>query len=119
MKLPILTLGVPNKNGRVYNRHIVEKALAELPVPLVIQRGIEPDGLPTLAHTIGEAKTIAIEGEQVVAVCEFLGPEAVNWAEQVEKGILHVVPAGVGNILQSGEVSDYTISYLFLTTDPA
>lgn len=111
----LIHLDVPNKNGRVYPKEIMVKAVEAAPKPLVIQRINEPDGVPLLVNTVGEA-VLSIDGDYVYGDYVFTD---LALRDKVVKGELHVVPAGIGMLDDAGRVSDYSLSYLFLTDDPA
>ena len=114
MKIKIMELGVPNKNGRLYSAEVMAKAAAKAKFPLLIDTNREA---PTLVSAAGFAYSLNIEGADVMAECTFTNADI---GQQVASGALHVVPAGIGTVLPDGTVAnDYMINYLFVTDDPA
>jgi hypothetical protein len=132
MKIPILTLDVPNKNGRIYPRATFEKALKKYldeqvaPKRAMIVSKIPEDMTVNLHDVIGVVKDIRIEENQVVIEAQFL-PElkgALLAEEGINSGKLHLRSAGVGSLHKQADGTytigdDYEILSFFVTDNPA
>jgi len=116
VKLVLLKTDVPNLNGRIYPRAVVEAALTSLPQPFFIQRKQAEEGIPLLEDCVGEVTSTALEGNKLMIDCVFTDADV---EAQIIAGKLHVVPAGVGMIETDKTISDYAMVYTFLTNDPA
>lgn len=132
MKIPTLTLDVPNKNGRIYPKAVLEKALEKYIEEKVAHGRAMVVNRPPQSNTvdlqsvIGIVKGATIENNQVVVDIEFL--PGLEGALEAKAGIasnkLQLRTSGVGSTEtdENGNVviqPDYEITTLFVTHDPA
>ena len=109
-----MPVGVRTKNGRLYSREVVQKAIDEAPHPLLIQKGLKQGTMSDLCGTVGEVTELKIEGNKLVAECEFVLP---TFRQLVRDGFARVAIAGSGRDCGGGVVAEYALSYLFLSAD--
>ncbi len=132
MKIPILTLDVPNKNGHIYPRTIFEKVLKKYideqiaPKRAMIVSKIPEDTTVNLHDVIGVVKDIRIEENQVVVEAQFIPElkEALIAEEGINSGKLHLRTSGVGSIHKQTDGTytigdDYELLSCFITDIPA
>lgn len=132
MKIPVLTLDVPNKNGNLYPKAVVEKALKKyIDEQVVHGRAMIVNRLPldstiNLKDVIGIVKNVSVEGNAVMIEAEFLPglPEALETKAGVSSGQLHLRTSGIGSIKKDEHGNnvvqpDYQITSCFVTDNPA
>jgi hypothetical protein len=132
MKIPILTLNTPNKNGRVYPREVFEKALAKYKKEFIDERRAmvvkrQPEcAITNLLDVVGVIKEITFEGDKVMAEVEFLPnvPDGLSCEAGVKCGKLSLRTGGLGTLDKKEDGTyvireDYEITHCFLTDDPA
>lgn len=118
MKTPVLTLNIPNLNGRTYSQEAVDKALEKVAGPIPLYRSVEE------AIAAREGKNVPISGtatlvreaDKLVADISFID---ADFEKQIVRGEIAVRPNGVGKIGEDGAISDYTIESISITNDPA
>lgn len=129
MKIPILTLDTPNKNGRIYPREVFEKALAKYKKDFIDERRAmvvsrQPEQpITNLQDVIGMITEITIEDGKVIADITFL-PNGLSCESGVKCGKLFLRTGGMASVKkdENGNTviqEDYEITHLFLTDDPA
>ena len=132
MRIPILTLDTPNKNGRVCPRDVFEKALAKYKKEFIDERRAmvvkrQPEqAITNLLDVVGVIKEISYEGDKVIAEVEFLPnvPDGLSCEAGVKCGKLSLRTGGLGSMEKNAEghyviKDDYEITHCFLTDDPA
>lgn len=131
MKIPILSLNKPNKNGRVYPREVIEKALQKYrdeyvsKSRAVVTRNPPTELEPNLMDTVGIVKDIIATDDEVLAEIQFLNlPKAQGLEEALTSGKLYMRTAGVGKMTKQTDgtfkIDDgYEFLSCFLTDDPA
>jgi hypothetical protein len=116
MKTLVLEIDKLNKNGRIYPRDCVERAVARASTVTIFRHLAEDDLPPAVGDPVGTA-TLTIEGSIVFGDCTFSIDDV---EEQINAGKLFVRTRGTGSVDAKGVVqSDYKIVSLLLTNDPA
>jgi len=108
----LLRLGVPNKNGTVYTKECVEKALAKMnneEDKVIVHNVYAENPMP-----VGMIENLRIEGDLLMADCLF-NPEFIKL---IEGKTINVRPIGQGVFDENGKLEDYTISGLTVVYQP-
>ena len=132
MKVKILEFDKPNLNNRIYPREVMEKAIKKYEEEYIKNnRAFIFSNIPTeidnddLRHIIGRVNSIKTENDKVVVEIEKLN---VNNADEfwplIEQGKMSVRTSGIGTITKQSDGtwiigSDYQLTTMFLTTEPA
>ena len=131
MKIPVLSLDKPNKNGRIYPRDVIEKALQKYRDEYVSKsRAMVTRNIPTqndidLGDVVGIVKDIITTDEEVLAEVQFLNlPKAQGLEEALTSGKLYMRTSGIGKMTKQADgtfkIDDgYEFISCFLTNDPA
>lgn len=131
MRVDILTADTPNKNNRVYPRHVIENAINQA-LPRVREKRFlvttqiipDMDDIP-LAEIGGLVTELVLEGNSLMAEIEFLdNPNGAKLEEGIKSGIISIRTSGVGT-LQENEAGiqvvqpDYELVCISATITPA
>ena len=128
MKIPILTLDKPNKNGRIYPREVMKRELKRYRKTQVKERrAFVFNKLPptstsvNLKDVIGLVKAIHINKNKVIVEVEF---HSDFYRQLVEEGKLSLRTSGMGTLIKQKDgtykiSNDYELICCFLTDDPA
>lgn len=132
MKIPILTLDTPNKNGRIYPRATFERALEDYKKNFVDEHRaiivkLQPENAVTnLKDVVGIITGITIENDTVMVDAVFFSnvPDGLVVETAIKSGLLHLRSGGIGSIIkdQNGNLivqNDYEITHMFVTDNPA
>lgn len=131
MKVVLLTLNYPNKNGRIYTSELVRNRIltAAHTQSLLLCQPSE-DCSVNLNNVCGLVKDMEIVGDELLGTVEFI-PRKDNEdlvrdaAKGLSEGWVFVRPMGIASIVQRdgegvGVVSDnYRLGAFYLTGDPA
>jgi len=130
MKVPLLTLDKPNKNGRIYPREVWEKAVAKYKEEFIdMNRSIVTNKIPesaavNLEDTVGIVTEIKTEGDTAFANVEFF--PKMTGAQMAETGLksgyLSLRTHGIGSIKKQEDGTyvigeDYELISCFLTNE--
>lgn len=132
MRVPILTLDLPNKNNRIYPKEVMEKAMEKYRQDFIKEgRALVTKRQPecstvSIKDAIGVVKDMKVEEGKVVVDIEFLPGMADALAAEVgmSKGVLHLRTSGIGTMKlneqgQNVVQDDYELIQCFVTDDPA
>lgn len=111
MKVKFLEIDKPTKNGRIYPKEVVEKALKLFMeytkqdlFPIFEKASIQP---PTMNDIVGFVKDIHIENDYLVGEVGFIEGKV----EHIPNGeIINVRPNGFGSIVDGVVQNDYVIN---------
>lgn len=113
MRVPILTLDVPNKNNRIYPKEVVGKAMEKYRQnfikegrALVTKRQPESSTV-SIKDAIGVVKEMTVENGKVVVDIQFLPGIADALAAEagMTKGVLHLRTSCTGTIKKTKGVN--------------
>jgi hypothetical protein len=118
MKVTLIEFGKKNENGRTYLYHEV----SELPdvVPCTLDSANGPVNRATIGgpETVGLAK-LSMDQDGIYAdVNPFYSDYRGRMFEELMMLGAKIVPSGTGSVNANGEVSDYRMQFVFLTTNP-
>lgn len=132
MKLEILTIDKPNKNGRIYPRALVERELKRIRKEFIAERRwLIEDRLPeqstlNLKNVVGTVNDIFIEGDKVFVEAEFFDnvPNGPITETLLKEGMASLRTAGLGTIHTQEDGTyivgdDWELLHCFVTNDPA
>jgi len=138
MKIKIQQADVPNKNNRIYPKHLLEKISEEWTKTFIVERRafvckksiIDSDnnccGCVNLKDVVGIVKNIGVEDDWLIADVECLPdiPSAKKLFLLLENGYASVRMSGISslNISQNGNyvvADDYELISLIITENPA
>jgi hypothetical protein len=124
MKKEILTLNVPNKNGRIYSKAVIEESLSKISPLMEKKRFLvihQNDTIPVdsgvdLTKTVGIVNEIEIVDNKVIADIELLNVPAASQMKDIFEN-LHARISGVGKLHKNSDgnfvVSEYEQHILF------
>jgi hypothetical protein len=115
LSMPILMVGGPNQNGRVYPRDVINKAIEKLDGrPLNVVAYDDDYQMAFKVLPLGQASNIRIDDliNQVVADIKF---------DRMPKSVLPALSYGVmgTGVVNNGTVSDFTMTGVGIRVDPA
>jgi len=127
MKLPILTMDVPNLNRRIYPREVFQKVIDKYTKEHVSERrALIVNKLPensfiNLKDAVGIVKEIIIEGDKVMVEAEFFSD---SYRQIIESGKCFLRTSGMGTLRKDENGNDvvqedYELISCFITDDPA
>lgn len=130
MKKEIMTIGVANKNNRIYSREVMERAVKEAQDKvrknrMLVHYDNQISAVSDFTTAGGVVKELKIEGDKVIADVEILKtPTGNKLKEDFEKGHVQVRAAGIGglNKQENGTylvTEDYVLDRLLFTYDGA
>ena len=110
----------PNLNGRVYSSEVIDDAMTSaLNGDLFLYYQCSDDSFnpPAMEDAIGEIKGYTNNSGNLSVDVHMFKNRFVEFMEElIEKDLIQATLAGYGR-MKGDEMIDYTISYLFLTTD--
>jgi hypothetical protein len=131
MKYEITKLGVPNKNGRIYPKEVMEKAINDNE-QLIKNKGFmvsvydehsDPSNTINLTKVAAFVNDCKIENDMVVADIELLNTPMGNYIKENIDKPWSVRPVGFGKLTQNEQgqhvVSDYELLYFTFTDEGA
>lgn len=107
-------LDIPNGNGRIYSRELVESAIDQCQTPTLVTLDV-PDGAEIdLARICGKVIGWEFEKDAIVAEIEISKtPLGHVLCSLLDAGVhLELVPSGMGTLGSDGQVSDYKLTCL-------
>jgi hypothetical protein len=110
MKVPVLELGKPTKNNRIYPISVVQKALEKKPQVPIFRNASQ-----SVQVLVGNG-VLVLEHDTLFAECTFID---VAIEKQIRDGKLHVRSAGIGSVVNGVVSEDYQLESCFLTDNPA
>ena len=132
MQCKVLTVDIPNKNGRIYPRSIIEREIMQLEGKISERQALvynAPDELstspPSLFDVIGITTDIEIKNNDVIAKVEpLMIPNAMQIMELVSNGTASLRTSGTGTLIDNKDGTttvgdDYKLTHFIVTTDPA
>jgi hypothetical protein len=115
--IPILMVGGPNQNGRVYPREVIAKAIDKLdgrPLNVVSYDNYDDYDMALKRLPLGEASNIRVDDliNQVVADIKL---------DRMPKSLLPALSYGVmgTGVVNNGTVSDFTMTGVGIRVDPS
>ncbi|TRO54802.1 hypothetical protein E2P64_08335 [Candidatus Bathyarchaeota archaeon] len=132
MKQELLTVDVPNKNGRVYPRAIVEREVARIKRDFIAENRwiIAREQMETstfdLRKAVAVGKDLFFEGDKLFVDVEILHqlPFASEIEEGLKNGTLSVRTSGMGTLHEQKDGTylvgeDWELIHCFVTPNPA
>jgi len=132
MKVPVLTIDKPNKNGRIYPRHVVEKELAKYHKNFIaerraiVSRKIPETAMFNLMDAMGIVTDMTIEGDTVFAEVSFFASDFTRTVAEklIREGTYHLRTSGMGTLTKQEDGTylvndDWELIGCFMTDKPA
>ena len=132
MKLEILTVDKPNKNGRIYPRALVEREMERIRKEFIAERRWLIEGCRSeqstlnLKNVVGMVNDVFIEGDTVFVEAVFFDnvPNGPITETLLKEGLASLRTAGMGTIHKQEDGTyivgeDWELLHCFVTDEPA
>lgn len=132
MNKELLVVDVPNKNGRIYPREVVEREVVRVKKELIaenrflISREVLESSVLDLTKVVAVGKDLFFEGDTLFVDLEILEglPHATEIDDGLKSGRLAVRTAGFGTLQKRDDGAEvveegWEFLYCFVTSEPA
>lgn len=118
--IEILTVDVPNKNGRIYPKQVVEEAIKKCNYERFGTIGVQSDfPWPNLFDVACNIKNLRIEDSKLIGDMQTLTtPKGLMMESLMNETELGFVVCGLGDVSETGEVSNFSLTSVSVIPAP-